>query len=112
MATTTLPDRAIVPDAMVIELYEKMLTTYYIDERMKIFVRQGKCGFHASTRGHEKIQIGITMLLQPSHDWFYTYYREKAIAVALGMPPKAKWKRPVSRPSESRTMTYGGPSRT
>ena len=88
MATTTLPDRAIVPDAMVIELYEKMLTTYYIEERMKIFVRQGKCGFHASTRGHEKIQIGITMLLKPGHDWFYTYYREKAVAVALGMEPK------------------------
>ena len=88
MGTVTLPDRAIVPDALVVELYEKMLTTYYIEERMKVFVRQGKCGFHASTRGHEKIQIGTTMLLKPGHDWFYTYYREKAIAVGLGMPPK------------------------
>ncbi len=86
--TITLPDDAIVPDKTVIELYKKMLTVYYIEERMKIFVRQGKCGFHASTRGHEKIQIGMTMLLKPGYDWFYTYYREKAVAVALGMPTR------------------------
>jgi 2-oxoisovalerate dehydrogenase E1 component len=88
LATTTLPERAIIPDSMVTELYRKMLVTYFIEERMKIFVRQGKCGFHASTRGHEKLQIGITMLLRPGHDWFYTYYREKGIAVGLGMPIK------------------------
>ena len=88
MATTTLPERAIIPDSMVTELYRKMLVTYFIEERMKIFVRQGKCGFHASTRGHEKLQVGITMLLRPGHDWFYTYYREKGIAVGLGMPIK------------------------
>jgi 2-oxoisovalerate dehydrogenase E1 component len=78
----------IVPRPMVIELYRKMITTYYIEERMKIFVRQGKCSFQASTRGHEKVQIGMTMLLRPQHDWFFTYYREKAIAVGLGMPIK------------------------
>jgi 2-oxoisovalerate dehydrogenase E1 component len=80
--------RGIVPDRMVIELYRKMLTVFYIEERMKILVRQGKCSFHASTRGHEKLQVGITMLMRPRHDWFFTYYREKAIAVALGMPIK------------------------
>lgn len=78
----------IVPDDMALELYRKMLTVYYIEERMKVFVRQGKCSFYASTRGHEKLQVGITMLLRPGHDWFFTYYREKAIAVALGMPMK------------------------
>ncbi|OYV84653.1 MAG: hypothetical protein B7Z63_06605, partial [Ignavibacteriae bacterium 37-53-5] len=78
----------IVPRSMVIELYRKMITTYYIEERMKAFVRQGKCLFQASTRGHEKVQIGMTMLLKPRHDWFFTYYREKAIAVGLGMPIK------------------------
>ena len=78
----------IVPRPMVIELYSKMITTYYIEERVKSFVRQGKCSFHASTRGHEKVQIGMTMLLKPRHDWFFTYYREKAIAVGLGMPIK------------------------
>ncbi len=81
-------DQGIVPDKMVIELYRKMLAAYYIEERMKVFTRQGKCTFQASTRGHEKLQVGITMLMRPKHDWFFTYYREKAIAVALGMPFK------------------------
>ncbi|MBI3697829.1 MAG: tungsten formylmethanofuran dehydrogenase [Acidobacteria bacterium] len=78
----------IVPPALVIELYHKMLTVFYVEERMKIFVKQGKCTFYASTRGHEKLQIGMTLLLKPRHDWFFTYYREKAIAVGLGMPLK------------------------
>jgi 2-oxoisovalerate dehydrogenase E1 component len=78
----------IVPRPLVMDLYRKMITTYYIEERVKVFVRQGKCSFQASTRGHEKVQIGMTMLLKPRYDWFFTYYREKAIAVGLGMPIK------------------------
>ena len=81
-------DQVIVPHAVTLELYRKMLTVFYIEERMKTFVRQGKCGFQASTRGHEKLQIGMTMLLKPGHDWFFTYYRSKAVAVGLGMPIK------------------------
>src|ERR1051326_7992096 len=74
-------DQVIVPHAVTLELFRKMLTVFYIEERMKTFVRQGKCGFQASTRGHEKLQIGMTMLLKPGHDWFFTYYRSKAVAV-------------------------------
>ena len=90
MATSTqrlqLADNIIVPHAVTLELYRKMLVVFYIEERMKAFVRQGKCSFHASARGHEKLQIGMTMLLRPGHDWFFTYYRSKAVAVGLGMP--------------------------
>lgn len=78
----------IVPDSLVLELYRKMLTVSYIEDRMNVFDKQGKCSFHASTRGHEKLQIGMTLLLKPRHDWFFTYYREKAIAAGLGMPLK------------------------
>jgi 2-oxoisovalerate dehydrogenase E1 component len=83
-----LNDNVIVPHPITLELYRKMLTVFYIEERMKAFVRQGKCSFQASTRGHEKLQIGMTMLLKPGHDWFFTYYRSKAVAVGLGMPIK------------------------
>jgi 2-oxoisovalerate dehydrogenase E1 component len=65
-----------------------MLGVYFIEERLKIFTRQGKVSFHASTRGHEKVQIGTVMLMKPGLDWFFTYYREKAVAYALGMPAK------------------------
>jgi 2-oxoisovalerate dehydrogenase E1 component len=81
-------DRRIVPDAVVRELYQKMLGVYYIEERLKILTRQGKISFLASTRGHEKVQVGTVMLMKPGYDWFFPYYREKAIAYALGMPLK------------------------
>jgi 2-oxoisovalerate dehydrogenase E1 component len=76
----------IVPHEVTLDLYKKMLRTFYVDDRLKVFSRQGKCTFHASTRGHEKIQIGMTLLLKPRQDWFFTYYREKAIPIGLGMP--------------------------
>lgn len=81
-------EERIVPDAVIRELYDKMLHIYYVEERMKIFVKQGKCAFNAPTRGHEKVQAGIPMLLKPGHDWFYTYYREKGVAISLGMDLK------------------------
>ena len=85
---STDSDRKIVPDAVVRELYQKMLGVYYIEERLKILTRQGKISFLASTRGHEKVQVGTVMLMKPGYDWFFPYYREKAIAYALGMPLK------------------------
>ena len=71
-----------------LELYTRMLATFYVEKRMKIFVRQGKCSFHASSRGHEALQVGMALLLKPRHDWFFTYYRSKALALGLGMPLK------------------------
>jgi 2-oxoisovalerate dehydrogenase E1 component len=87
MATVIAPsDVRIVPDEMVLQLHRKLVTVFYIEERMKVFTRQGKCSFHASSRGHAKLQIGISMMLRPGYDWFFSYYREKALALGLGMP--------------------------
>ncbi len=96
-------DTHIVPDETVLDLHRKMVTVHYIEERMKVFTRQGKCSFHASTRGHEKLQIGMTLILKPGHDWFFTYYREKAIAVGLGMPIKDIFLSMLSREDDPST---------
>ena len=90
----------IVPDAVVLELYQKMLAVSYVEERLKIFDRLGKVSFHASARGHEKLQIGMTLLLKPRHDWFFTYYREKGIAIGLGMSLKDIFLGMLSRHSD------------
>ncbi len=87
MAKAEIENR-IVPDNLVLELHRKLVTVFFVEERMKVFTRQGKCSFHASSRGHAKLQIGVTMLLKPGHDWFFTYYREKAVALSLGMSVK------------------------
>lgn len=90
----------IVPDTVVLELYQKVLTVLYVEERLRAFDRLGKVSFHASARGHEKLQIGITLLLKPRYDWFFTYYREKGIPIGLGMPLKDIFLGMLSRQSD------------
>jgi len=97
----TDPNRRIVPDAVIKELFLKMLGVYYIEERLKILTRQGKISFLASTRGHEKVQVGTVMLMKPGYDWFFPYYREKAIAYALGMPVKDIFLHMLSREGDA-----------
>lgn len=77
-----------VPNDFALNLYHKVLTLFYVEERMKTFARQGKCSFVASSRGHEVTQAGIASLLKPGHDWFFTYYRSKGTAVGIGVPLK------------------------
>src|SRR5438477_5729347 len=91
----------IVPDSVVKELFQKMLGVYYVEERLKILTRQGKVSFLASSRGHEKAQVGTVMMLKPGHDWFFPYYREKAVAYALGMPLKDIFLHMLSREGDS-----------
>src|SRR5262245_61378072 len=90
-STSSAVARAVAPDldrAIYLDLLHKQLTVNYIEERLKVFVRAGKVSFHASTRGHEKLQIAMSMLLESGKDWFFPYYREKALMVGLGMSPK------------------------
>jgi TPP-dependent pyruvate/acetoin dehydrogenase alpha subunit len=47
-------------------------------------VRAGKVSFHASTRGHEAPDRHVA-LAAPRADWFFPYYREKALMVGPGM---------------------------
>ncbi len=75
-----------VPQELRVRVFRKMLTAYYVEERVKAFAKQGKCTFAASPRGHEATQIGITGLLRPGHDWFFPYYRSRATVIGIGMP--------------------------
>jgi 2-oxoisovalerate dehydrogenase E1 component len=77
--------RAQAAEAYLVALYRKALTAFYAEERMKVFAKQGKCAFVASCRGHELTQAGITLLLTPGRDWFFTYYRSTATVLALGV---------------------------
>ncbi|PYS97600.1 MAG: hypothetical protein DMF50_00005, partial [Acidobacteria bacterium] len=79
-------DQPAVKPEIFLTLYEKMLRAYFVEEQCRVFVRAGKCSFYASARGHEKLQIAMAMLLRPGKDWFFPYYREKALMIGLGMP--------------------------
>jgi 2-oxoisovalerate dehydrogenase E1 component alpha subunit len=69
------------------KLYELMLLTRRLDERMWALNRQGKVAAMASCQGQEAAQIGSVYALQPQ-DYIAVAYREHGVAVARGMSPR------------------------
>jgi len=72
-------------EVQLIEAYRHMLTTRLTDDRIETLIKQGKAGFLISGSGHEGIQVATAMAMRPGKDWFYTYYRDDALALALGL---------------------------
>ncbi|HYP06904.1 MAG TPA: dehydrogenase E1 component subunit alpha/beta [Bryobacteraceae bacterium] len=56
-----------------------------IDDREILLKRQNKIYFQVSAAGHEAIQIAAAMASRAGYDWFYPYYRDRALALTLGV---------------------------
>jgi 2-oxoisovalerate dehydrogenase E1 component len=71
----------------LIEAYRIMYTSRRIDDREILLKRQQKIFFQMSGAGHEVIGVAAGMTLKPAYDWFYPYYRDRALCLALGVKP-------------------------
>jgi len=87
MATVANREQAVLPLAEVLGAYRVMLTSRRVDDKEIQLKQQNIAFFQINGAGHEAVLVAAARHLTIAKDWFFTYYRDRALALALGMSP-------------------------